>query len=154
MDLPSTISSVTSSILYKTIRSLYKQAVITGDVRSTEYLLYNLKSLFCHTYASLNFIIKIFCSNVDNFNVEVYHFACKTGTFALIRDDTMETAARNPSIRQGRFFGMDEDAKRKYISLIKKRIMDGYYFSEKVMTYVVDEIAPVLNETIDDDKIL
>ena len=66
----------------------------------------------------------------------------------------MEQAARNPSLRQGRFFGMDEETKKKYISMIKRRISDGYYFSEKVMTYVVDEIAPVLNESIEDDKIL
>jgi hypothetical protein len=65
----------------------------------------------------------------------------------------MEQASRNPSLRQGRFFGMDEDTKKKYISMIKRRISDGYYFSEKVMTYVVDEIAPVLNESIEDDKI-
>jgi len=66
----------------------------------------------------------------------------------------MEQASRNPSVRQGRFFGMDDDTKKKYISMIKRRITDGYYFSEKILTYVVDEIAPVLSESIEDDTIL
>ena len=61
----------------------------------------------------------------------------------------METPSRNPSIRQGRFQWMDDTAKKKYISIIKKRISDGYYFSEKVISQVVDEIAPVINDTVE-----
>ena len=44
---------------------------------------------------------------------------------------------------------MDDTAKKKYISIIKKRISDGYYFSEKVISQVVDEIAPVINDTVE-----
>jgi hypothetical protein len=63
----------------------------------------------------------------------------------------MKIPPSNPSIRQGRFQWMDDSAKNKYISVIKKRIADGYYFSEKVITQVVDEIAPVVNDTVEQD---
>lgn len=66
----------------------------------------------------------------------------------------METPYRNPSIRQGRFQWMDDAAKKQYISIIKKRISDGYYFSEKIITQVVDEIAPVINDTVEQDGLL
>ncbi len=66
----------------------------------------------------------------------------------------METPYRNPSIRRGRFHWMDDAAKKQYISIIKKRISDGYYFSEKIITQVVDEIAPVINDTVEQDGLL
>lgn len=66
----------------------------------------------------------------------------------------METPSRNPSIRRGRFQWMDDAAKKKYLSIIKQRISDGYYFSEKVMTQVVEEIAPVINDTVEQDGLL
>lgn len=66
----------------------------------------------------------------------------------------MKIASSNPSIKQGRFQWMDETAKKKFISIIKKRIADGYYFSEKVVTQVVDEIAPVINDTVEQDGML
>ena len=66
----------------------------------------------------------------------------------------MKIPPSNPSVKQGRFLWMDDSAKKKFISIIKKRITDGYYFSEKVITQVVDEIAPVLNDTVEQDGLL
>lgn len=66
----------------------------------------------------------------------------------------MKIPPSNPSIKHGRFQWMDKSAKREFISIIKKRITDGYYFSEQVVTQVVDEIAPVINDTVEQDGML
>ncbi len=66
----------------------------------------------------------------------------------------MKAPPKNPALRQGQFLWMDESTKRDYISRLKRRIEDGYYFSDKVITRIVDEIAPVLNDTIDHDGVM
>ena len=66
----------------------------------------------------------------------------------------MKMPPSNPSVKHGRFQWMDKSAKKKFISIIKERIADGYYFSEKVVTQVVDEIAPVINDTVEQDGML
>ncbi len=38
--------------------------------------------------------------------------------------------------------------------MLKKRIEEGYYFSDKVITRIVDEIAPVLNDCLDRDGLV
>ncbi len=68
-----------------------------------------------------------------------------------VRDDVMETPPKNPALRQGQFHWMNEPAKKSYLSMLKKRIDEGYYFSDKVVTRIVDEIAPVLNDCVEQD---
>jgi hypothetical protein len=63
----------------------------------------------------------------------------------------MNIPANNPAIRQGQFLWMDERTKREYLSILKQRISDGYYFSERVISRIVDELAPVINETVERD---
>jgi hypothetical protein len=55
----------------------------------------------------------------------------------------------SPNIRTGRFLWMDEDGKRTYIKDLRERIEEGYFFSDTIVTKIVDDIAPVMNECID-----
>ncbi len=54
------------------------------------------------------------------------------------------------SIKRGRFLWMESPAKEEYISSLKKKIDNGYYFSESVLAKIVDELAPVISETVPD----
>ncbi len=64
----------------------------------------------------------------------------------------MKAPERNPALRQGQFQWMDEPDKKGYLSKLKKRIDEGFYFSDKVISRIVEEIAPVLNETVGIEK--
>lgn len=64
----------------------------------------------------------------------------------------MKALERNPALRQGQFQWMDEPEKKNYLTRLKKKIDDGFYFSDKVISCIVDEIAPVLNETVTQEK--
>ena len=76
----------------------------------------------------------------------------KQGCTLFIRDDKMKPHERNPALRQGQFQWMDEPAKKSYLTKLKKKIDDGFYFSDKVIWRIVDEIAPVLNEAVGQEK--
>ncbi|MBN1984124.1 MAG: hypothetical protein JW795_21520 [Chitinivibrionales bacterium] len=61
----------------------------------------------------------------------------------------MKTAPRNSSLRQGKFQWMDEDSKQKYIEELKKKISDGYFYSERVIGKLVEELAPVFSDSVE-----
>ena len=65
----------------------------------------------------------------------------------------MNASQRNPALRQGQFLWMDDPAKRSYLSSLKKKIEEGYYSSEKVISRIVEEIAPVIDDVVDTDGI-
>lgn len=44
---------------------------------------------------------------------------------------------------------MDEGLKREYLKDLRRRIEDGYFFRDGIMTKIVDDIAPVMNDCID-----
>lgn len=75
----------------------------------------------------------------------------RQGRILTIRDDVMNIPQRNPAIRQGQFLWMDESARKKYLSSLKKKIEEGYFYSEKVVSRIVEEIAPVIHDVIDQD---
>jgi hypothetical protein len=61
----------------------------------------------------------------------------------------VEPRKDSPNIRTGRFLWMDEALKKEYIRELRRRIEDGYFFSDGIVTKIVDDIAPVMNECID-----
>jgi hypothetical protein len=61
----------------------------------------------------------------------------------------MEPRKDSPNIRSGRFLWMDEALKKEYLRELRHRIEDGYFFSDGIVTKIVDDIAPVMNECID-----
>ena len=64
----------------------------------------------------------------------------------------MKALDRNPALRQGQFQWMDELDKQSYLSKLKKKIDEGFYFSDKVISRIVDEIAPALNDAVSQEK--
>jgi hypothetical protein len=44
---------------------------------------------------------------------------------------------------------MEEALKKEYLRGLRCRIEDGYFFSDGIVTKIVDDIAPVMNECID-----
>ena len=61
---------------------------------------------------------------------------------------TMPPIPENPNIRKGQFLWKDESEQRGYIEKLTRRISEGYYFSDKVLTDIVDELAPVFNDNL------
>ena len=59
----------------------------------------------------------------------------------------MSALKRNPSMRQGQFLWMEENSREKYVTNLKDKIDKGFYFTEQVISKIVEEIAPVLNES-------
>jgi hypothetical protein len=55
----------------------------------------------------------------------------------------------NPNIRKGKFIWMDDGGRKRYIENLMQKITDGYYFSEKVLSRIVEELAPTFNEAIE-----
>lgn len=53
------------------------------------------------------------------------------------------------NIRTGRFLCLAEKEQQKYLKDLKERIKKGYFFNDAVVSKIVDEIAPVINESID-----
>lgn len=52
------------------------------------------------------------------------------------------------SIKRGRFLWMESLAKEEYVASLKIKIESDYYFSESVLTKIVDELAPVISEIV------
>lgn len=59
----------------------------------------------------------------------------------------MKNSVCNP-IKRGRFLWMESSAKEEYVASLKKKIESGYYFSESILVKIVDELAPVMSETV------
>lgn len=66
----------------------------------------------------------------------------------------MNAPIKNPALRQGQFIWMDEGPKNRYIEDLKRKIKNGFYSSEKVIAKIVEEIAPVVNDTLDHDDFI
>ena len=58
----------------------------------------------------------------------------------------MNSPQPNPAVRKGQFLWRDQPSQIKYLTALKKRISDGYYFNEQVFSRIADEIAPVIEE--------
>ncbi len=64
----------------------------------------------------------------------------------------MQIPKKNPAMKQGQFLWMDEPAKSNYLATLKKRIDEGFYFSEQVVMHIIDEIAPVIDDTLPNES--
>jgi hypothetical protein len=52
------------------------------------------------------------------------------------------------NIRQGRFIGMPENVREEYLKDLKKKITDGYFYKDTILSRVADELAPTYAETM------
>ena len=46
---------------------------------------------------------------------------------------------------------MDNSAQESYLQTLKQRIAEGFYYSDSVMTKLVDELAPVMADAAQND---
>jgi hypothetical protein len=46
---------------------------------------------------------------------------------------------------------MDEKSRKSYLSKLAKKISEGYFYSETILSKVVDELAPVFDDTVSYD---
>jgi hypothetical protein len=60
----------------------------------------------------------------------------------------MNLQQQSTALRKGQFLWMDPAARNDYLQKLRKRISEGYYYSERIFSKVVDEIAPVFEEII------
>jgi predicted DNA-binding protein (UPF0278 family) len=44
---------------------------------------------------------------------------------------------------------MEEGSKKEYLKDLRRRIENGYFFKEGIVTKIVEDIAPVMNDCID-----
>lgn len=60
--------------------------------------------------------------------------------------EKMEPHQKNSANRRGQFLWMDPEDQHAYLNILKHRISEGYYFTERVFTRIVDDIAPILEK--------
>ncbi|MBD3420570.1 MAG: hypothetical protein GF398_10680 [Chitinivibrionales bacterium] len=56
------------------------------------------------------------------------------------------------NIRKGRFINLDEDSQQSYLNELSRKIENGYYFSDRIMEKIVDEIAPVFQDHLEHES--
>lgn len=61
----------------------------------------------------------------------------------------MEPHKESPNIRTGRFLWMDESERRQYLSDLRSRMDEGFFFREEIVSKIVEDIAPVLNDCME-----
>ena len=61
----------------------------------------------------------------------------------------MEPHKESPNIRTGRFLWMDEAEKKRYLSDLRNRIEQGFFYRDTVVMKIVDDIAPVMDDCIE-----
>jgi len=60
----------------------------------------------------------------------------------------MPPIPENPNVRKGQFLWKEERERRQYIEMLSKKISSGFYFSDDVLSEIVNEIAPIFNEKL------
>jgi hypothetical protein len=68
-----------------------------------------------------------------------------------LKDEQSPQFSEPSRVRKGRFLWMEPSAQREYLQSISKKISSGYFYSDKVLGEIVDEIAPVINENLDNE---
>jgi len=61
----------------------------------------------------------------------------------------VEPHKESPNIRTGRFLWMDESERRQYLSDLRSRMDEGFFFREEIVSKIVEDIAPVLNDCME-----
>ncbi|MBN1308926.1 MAG: hypothetical protein JXA18_13470 [Chitinispirillaceae bacterium] len=52
------------------------------------------------------------------------------------------------TFRKGQFLWMEPAARKAYLQTLKKRISEGYYYTDRIFSKIADELAPVLDEAV------
>ena len=55
---------------------------------------------------------------------------------------------KGPSnVRQGRFLCLPEEARNDYLATLKRKIAEGYFFSDSTITRLAEDLAPAYSES-------
>jgi len=65
-----------------------------------------------------------------------------------IRDEYRPIEPEPSKIRKGRFLWLEDQEQQKYLQFLRKRIKNGYFFSESIIAAIVDEMAPVIEDAV------
>ncbi len=65
----------------------------------------------------------------------------------------MKSGNDNPNLRRGQFIWRDEAAQKRYVESITGRIQAGYYSSDRVLSKIVEELAPALSESVGEEPV-
>jgi hypothetical protein len=53
----------------------------------------------------------------------------------------------------GRFMWMDDSAKKEYLSSLNKKISEGYYSSDRILSNIVEDLAPVFDKNVNEQNL-
>jgi hypothetical protein len=62
----------------------------------------------------------------------------------------MDYISDTPNLRKGRFLWMDAPEREQFLSMLKHRIADGYYYTDSIFAKIADELAPVMVEAVEE----
>jgi hypothetical protein len=100
--------------------------------------------------------LKVLSSMVDNKHRDRQEAgsATPTGMLAMYYENSYDSPPLEPSnVRKGRFLWMTEDEQSAYLTTLRGKIADGYFFTDRVLSEVVSEIAPILREVADQEEV-
>jgi len=61
------------------------------------------------------------------------------------------TSERLANSRQGRFLWMPESSRRDYLASLRRKIEEGYFFSEPILSRLAEDLAPAYSDSINAD---
>lgn len=61
-------------------------------------------------------------------------------------DEKTKKNRDNSHIKKGQFLWKDEKSQKKYLALLKDKIANEYFYSDRVISRIVEQIAPVFSE--------
>jgi adenylate kinase family enzyme len=61
----------------------------------------------------------------------------------------MNTPEHNPNIRRGRFLWRGEKERSRYLLRLQERIDKGVYYSDRIISRVVDELIPAFSDEVE-----
>ena len=67
------------------------------------------------------------------------------------RESSPDPPLEPAKVRKGRFLWMDPPEQHRYLEALARRISAGYYFSDKILGEIVDEIAPIVEENVEQE---
>lgn len=59
----------------------------------------------------------------------------------------MEIKNDFPNVRRGKFLWMEKSAQKSYIDSLKRKINEGYFQTDNVLSKIAEDLTPVFGDT-------
>jgi hypothetical protein len=56
------------------------------------------------------------------------------------------------NVRKGQFLFLEKPEQERYLTALCKKISNGFFYSEQILSSIVDELAPVINDSLPDSS--